>query len=293
MAGATPDDLPVPDVVAAGAVVVHEGAALLVHRPKYDDWSFPKGKQDPGEHYVVTAVREVLEETGVEVRLGRALCTQAYVQLDGRTKVVHYWRGDVIGDPDVSSYVPNAEVDAVEWVPLEAVADRLSYPRDQDVLAEVLAHPKPTTPLVVVRHAKALSRKAWKAHDPLRPLSDDGSAQARAIAPVLAAYGVTRVISSTSIRCIQTVQPYVDEHVLALNATPVLSEEYAEKNALHDLLDGLMADGEPTVICSHRPVLPLLFEHLSLDPPALRPAEMLVGHHRKGRVRASELHQAP
>ena len=85
--------VPDPDVIAAGAVVVRKGAVLLVHRPKYDDWSFPKGKQDPGEDDVVTAVREVAEETGVEVRLGMPLPSTAYVQLDGRTKLVHYWRG--------------------------------------------------------------------------------------------------------------------------------------------------------------------------------------------------------
>jgi 8-oxo-dGTP pyrophosphatase MutT (NUDIX family)/phosphohistidine phosphatase SixA len=292
MAGTTPDDLPVPDVLAAGAVVMHDGAVLLVHRPKYDDWSFPKGKQDPGEHDVSTAVRETIEETGVEIRLGRPLGSQAYVQDDGRAKLVHYWRGHVVGDPDISSYVANEEVDRVEWVPPDLVADRLSYQRDQAILEDALADPKATTPLVIVRHAKALSRKRWVGDDPLRTLAENGFAQARSIAPLLAAYGVTRVVTSTSIRCIQTVQPYADEHVLAVAATPVLSEEYAEQNALCDLLDALMADGEPTVVCSHRPVLPLLFEHLSVDVPALRPAQMLVAHHRKGRVRAAELHQA-
>jgi len=293
MVRTSPDDLPVPDVVAAGAVVVHEGAVLLVHRPKYDDWSFPKGKRDPGELNVSTAVRETIEETGVEIRLGRPLRSQAYVQTDGRAKVVHYWRGEVLGDPDLSSYAANDEVDRVEWVPMESVADRLSYPRDQLILEDALAHPKATTPLVIVRHAKALGRKSWRGDDTLRPLAEEGLAQARALGPLLAAYGVTRVVTSTSIRCTQTVQPYADEHVLAVSATPVLSEEYAEQNAVCDLVAEVMADAEPTVVCSHRPVLPLLVEHLSIDVPALRPAEMLVVHHRKGRVRATELHEAP
>jgi 8-oxo-dGTP diphosphatase len=292
MARATPDDPPVPDVLAAGAVVVHDGAVLLVHRPKYDDWSFPKGKQDPGEHDVTTAVRETIEETGVEIRLGPPLGSQAYVQADGRAKLVHYWRGDVMGDPDVASYVANEEVDKVEWVPADQVADRLSYPRDQSILEEALAHPKATTPLVVVRHAKAFSRKQWQDDDPLRPLVAQGFAQAHALGPLLASYGVTRVLTSSSIRCIQTVQPYADEHVLTVTATPVLSEEYAEENALRDLVAGVMADGEPAVVCSHRPVLPMLFRHLAIDVPALRPAEMLVAHHRKGRVRSVELHEA-
>jgi 8-oxo-(d)GTP phosphatase len=293
MAGTTPDDLPVPDIVAAGAVVVHDGAALLVHRPKYDDWSFPKGKQDPGEHDVTTAVRETIEETGVEIRLGRPLRSQAYVQVDGRAKVVHYWRGDVIGDPDITTYAANAEVDRVEWVPLDAVAGRLSYPRDQLILEDALTHPGETTPLVILRHAKAFSRKRWDRDDPLRPLVVEGLAQARAITPLLAAYGVTRVVTSTSIRCIQTVQPYADEHVLSVTATPVLSEEYAEANAVCHLVEGLMADRESTVVCSHRPVLPLLVGHRSIDVPELRPAEMLVLHHCNGRVLATELHEVP
>ncbi|MGI9155131.1 MAG: NUDIX hydrolase [Marmoricola sp.] len=292
MATTSPGDLPGADVVAAGSIVVHGGAALLVHRPKYDDWSFPKGKQDPGEHVVATAVRETVEETGVEIRLGRPLREQAYVQTDGRTKVVHYWRGDVIGDPDVSSYAANEEVDRVEWVPMGSVADRLSYPRDQLILEDALAHPKATTPLVIVRHAKALGRKRWEDEDMLRPLVEKGLDQARAIGPVLASYGVTRVVTSTSVRCTQTVQPYADEHVLAISATPVLSEEYAEQNAVCDLVERLMADSEPTVVCSHGPVLPLVFEQLSVGAPALRPAQMLVAHHRKGRVRATELHEA-
>lgn len=292
MATTNPAELPEPDVVAAGSVVVRDGAVLLVHRPKYDDWSFPKGKQDPGEHVVATAVRETIEETGVEIRLGRPLREQAYVQADCRAKVVHYWRGHVVGDPDTSSYVPNSEVDRVEWVPFGDVPDRLSYPRDELILDDALAHPRSTTPLVVVRHARAHSRRHWDRADPLRPLTDEGLAQADALRPVLASYGVTRVVTSTSIRCLQTVQPYVEEHVLALSATPVLSEEYAEPDAVRDLLDALMSDPEPTVVCSHGPVLPMLLEHLGVDEPPLKPAEMLVVHHRKGRCRATERHRA-
>src|SRR6476659_4369919 len=103
------------DVVAAGAVVLRRGPGrtrqvLLVHRPKYDDWSFPKGKQEQDEHIAATAVREVLEETGVEIRLGRPLVPQIYTVSGGRAKTVYYWIGRVIGDDDLSSYRPNAEV---------------------------------------------------------------------------------------------------------------------------------------------------------------------------------------
>ena len=106
-----------PDVVAAGVVVWRPGReVLLVHRPRYDDWSFPKGKLDPGEPAPVAAVREVWEETGVQVRLGLALPDQRYAVPSGH-KVVHYWVGWATGDDDVSDYRPNHEIDAVAWGP--------------------------------------------------------------------------------------------------------------------------------------------------------------------------------
>ena len=129
-----------PDVVAAGAVVARKGPrgreVLLVHRPKYDDWSFPKGKQDPGEHVTATAIREVLEETGVEIRLGRPLRPQLYAVSGGRAKKVHYWVGEVVGDDDVSTYAVNEEVDELGWFrPREARA-RLTYLDDMDLLEQ-------------------------------------------------------------------------------------------------------------------------------------------------------------
>ena len=284
--------VPDPDVIAAGAVVVRKGAVLLVHRPKYDDWSFPKGKQDPGEDDVVTAVREVAEETGVEVRLGMPLPSTAYVQLDGRTKLVHYWRASVVGDHDVTTYRANDEIDDVAWVPIDEAAGLLSYERDRDVLA-ALETSRKTTPLVVLRHAKALSRKKWDGADPERPLTDEGQAQAKSLTTLLAAYGITRVVTSSSTRCVQTVQPYVDEHVLTASQTVALSEEHVDPDAARDLVGDLLADTEPTVLCSHRPVLPVLLERLGVDIPPLDPASLLVVHHRKGEILAAELHEAP
>ena len=286
-------DVPDPDVVAAGTVVLRKDHVLLVHRPKYQDWSFPKGKQDPGEPEVLTAVRETVEETGVEVRLGRPLPSQAYLQHDGRTKVVHYWRGEVVGDPDVTAWVPNQEVDQVSWVPVERAARLLTYPRDRQTLSDALEHRHRTTPLVLLRHAKAIGRKHWSKADPLRPLTETGCAQARAIAPVLAAYGVTRVVTSSSTRCVQTVAPYAEEHVLAISRSPVLSEEHpGNPGDATTLLEELLADREPTVLCSHRPLLPDLLAAVGLDVPTLSPGDLVVVHHRNGRLRAAELLEA-
>ena len=192
----------------------------------------------------------------------------------------------------MSTYQPNAEIDEVAWVPVAEAASMLTYQRDRDVLA-ALAESRRTTPLVVLRHAKALSRKKWDGIDPDRPLTDEGQAQAEGLTPLLAAYGVTRVVTSSSTRCVQTVQPYVDEHVLVPSHHVALSEEHVDLDAVHGLLDDLMADREPTVVCSHRPVLPVILAHLGVDVPALDPASLLVVHHRKGTILAAELHEAP
>jgi 8-oxo-dGTP diphosphatase len=262
-----------PDIVAAGAVVARKDRVLLVHRPKYDDWSFPKGKQDPGEHVVATAVREVEEETGLRTVLGRPLQPVAYPVSSGR-KVVHYWCARVDGDADVSSYAPNSEIDAVAWVPVDKAARRLSYDHDRELLEQHLAFPKRTWPLVVLRHGAAFPRDEWTGDDRLRPLAAEGKAQAKALPPVLCAYGVSRLVSSPSKRCTQTLR----RMHLPIERSPSLSEEVEAPAAL---LDELLAARQGAVVCTHRPVLPAILDHLgvSLDEP-LEPGEMVVCHHR-------------
>ncbi len=284
-----------PDVVAAGAVVGRKGPdgheVLLVHRPKYDDWSFPKGKQDPGEHVTATAVREVLEETGVEVRLGRPLLPQLYAVSGGRAKKVHYWIGHVVGDDDVSSYQINEEVDELGWFALDAAKERLTYLDDIDLLEQYRAARKKTGALAVVRHAKAVKRGAWDGPDPKRPLTEEGERQASALSPVLHAFGISRVLSSSSTRCVQTVEPFAQEHVVPLEEVEELSEEAFDEAGARTLLDVLMAVPGSSVLCSHRPVLPVLFALLGFAEEPLSPAEMVVVHHRKGRLVATERHQ--
>ncbi len=274
---------------AAGAIVLRRDHVLLVHRPAYDDWSFPKGKLDRGELAPVAAVREVGEETGVRIRLGVPLARQSYPH--GRsTKVVDYWVGRVIGDPDVSGYLVNDEIDEVDWVPVDKAEKRLSYERDGVTLREALAVGKKTRSLVVARHGKARSRKAWRKDDRKRPLLVAGVAQAHALVPLLAAYGVTRVVTSSSTRCADTVAPYADHSGWPVTRTNGLSEEEATDASVLEIVDDLVQGGEDAVLCTHRPVLPSVYDAIGIPAEQQPTGSLVVVHHRRGRVRALERH---
>jgi 8-oxo-(d)GTP phosphatase len=279
-----------PDVIAAGAVVMRNGKqVLLVHRPRYNDWSFPKGKLDRGEHALTAAVREVHEETGVSVRLGPPLPDQRY-SLGRRMKTVHYWVGEAIDDDDISTYWPNAEIDDLKWVSIRKAPEMLTYSHDRRTLRKSLRKRPPSQALVVVRHASARSRRTWKQDDPLRPLLKAGGQQARRLIPLLAAYDVTRVVTSPSERCLQTVVPYAEQRGLKVRKRPPLSEESATPEGVAELIGDLIQRAENSVVCSHRPVLPSVFAALGIEPTKLDPGAFVVVHHRLGEVIATEHH---
>ena len=285
-----------PDIQAAGVVTFRPGReVLLVHRPKYDDWSFPKGKLERGEHPTAAAVREVAEETGLHVRLGPPLPVQRYAT-GRRMKTVHYWTGRAVDDDDVSAYRPNDEIDDVQWVRLDKASEVLTYPYDRRTLELARAVRRKTHALVVLRHAAARSRRSWRGDDRERPLLRTGEVQADRLVPVLAAYDAAEVVSSASRRCVQTLQPYVETTGYVLDARRKLSEEDATERAVEKIVGGLLDGGRGAVICSHRPVLPLVYDALGLRSiqrgPELAPAELLVVHVRKGNVVAVERHHA-
>jgi 8-oxo-(d)GTP phosphatase len=262
---------------------------LLVHRPAYDDWSFPKGKLDPGETSPVAAVREVAEETGVRVRLGVPLTSQAYPN-GSRTKVVEYWVGRVVGDPDVSRYVVNEEIDELDWVDVDKAERQLTYLRDRHTLSEALATGRKTRALVILRHGQARSRKTWGRDDRERPLVIAGVAQASAAAAVLEAYGVTRIVSSSSTRCVDTVAPYAERSGRPVLDTASLAEEGASTESVSRVVEELLHAKEDAVLCTHRPVLPAVYDAIGIPREQQATGELVVVHHRRGRVRALERH---
>lgn len=248
---------------AAGTVAWRPGDAgkpevLLVHRTKYDDWSLPKGKREPGEHLPVTAVRETSEETGARVTLGRRLRPTQYAA-SGRPKLVSYWSARVAAVDDGA--VPNHEVDRVAWLPSEQARDRVTYPHDAGVLDDFAAAPADTVPLILLRHAKALPRTGWSGDDADRPLDDTGEAEAKILAGLLAAFAPeASVVSSATVRCLATVRPYAELTGARVQATATLRISGTDHADSQAVAVRAVAAGTPTVICAHRENLRALMD---------------------------------
>jgi 8-oxo-(d)GTP phosphatase len=227
-----------------------------VHRPKYDDWSLPKGKREPGEHVLLTVVREVFEETSVRPVLGPRLRTAEYLAA-GRPKQVDYWSAVSPG----YQAAPSHEIDAVSWLPLPQVRERLSYSHDADVISGLL--PRKTVPLILVRHASAGHKDDWAGDDLARPLDAQGSLDALLLASLLACFAPgARVISSPALRCIETVRPYAagfggSVEAEAALAAPGRTGDFSVHrtdggDSLRPLVRDLVAAGRPAVVCLHR-----------------------------------------
>jgi 8-oxo-dGTP diphosphatase len=234
-------------VRAAGGIVLRgEGgdrSVALVHRPRYDDWSFPKGKLDADEDEATAALREVEEETGLRCRLGPSVGAVTYRDRRGRAKVVRYFRMDADG----GRFAPTQEVDELRWVPIEDAARLLSYAHDQSLLRRVLAG-LPASALYVVRHAKAGIRATWSGPDEERPLTRRGRKQARRLVERFQGLEIERILSSPFLRCVQTVEPLGEARGLPVEATP----ELCEGASVDELLRGLATFGDrPTVACGH------------------------------------------
>ncbi|MFT7840008.1 NUDIX hydrolase [Saccharothrix sp. BKS2] len=205
---------------AAGAVLWREGAAAVVHRPRYDDWSLPKGKLDPGETVPAAAVREVREETGFRAVLGRHLNRVSY-QVSAGPKTVDYFSARA----GSGAFSPNDEVDELRWVPFAEAARLVSHDTDRAVLETFLSAPVDLAHVLLVRHAKAGKRDNWPGDDDLRPLSSAGWRQAAGLRSMLPLWGPARVHSAPRVRCVDTVRGVADDLGAAVLLEPRLSEE--------------------------------------------------------------------
>ncbi|CAI3802289.1 NUDIX hydrolase [Pseudarthrobacter sp. MM222] len=286
-------------VTAAGAIPWRLNSAnkdelevLLIHRPRYDDWSWPKGKIDPGETVPECAAREVEEEIGLSAPLGIPLPPIHY-HVPAGLKVVHYWAVDVDG----AKLVPDGkEVDSVMWCSPEKAARLLSNPSDVGPLEHlVTAHGHgelDTWPLLIVRHAKAKPRSSWTKAEGERPLAATGMRQAQAVGRLLQAWKPARIVSSPWLRCVATIAPYAKASDAKVKLNEALTEHRhgrsPQKTAA--VVAALFDKKRAVALCTHRPALPTVFKQLekhmssrlkaklpSADP-FLAPGEIIVCH---------------
>ena len=306
-------------IFAAGAVLWREVNKQLmvavIHRARYDDWSFAKGKQDPGETLPQTAVREIAEETGLKIKLGLHLDVIHYTVANGTPKEVHYWAARVSDSTLAKSkFKPSEEVASVNWHTPDEARKLLSYDFDHKLLRQVeklfaegnLA----TKPVIILRHAKATPRADWREgkriDDGKRPLLPFGFIQARALIPLLSAFAPKRVITSPWERCKTTVEPYAAARKLKVIERSQLSEfgNAMGPRRTENVVQDVVQDGRSTVICTHRPALPTILETLAkfatkdqaaqlLEARHLKPADMLVVHFASPRNQSKQQHKHP
>ncbi|WP_370333443.1 NUDIX domain-containing protein [Mycolicibacterium hippocampi] len=250
-------------ILAAGAVLwrPRDGAATpevaIIHRPRYDDWSLPKGKVDSGETEPVAAVREIEEETGFHAHLGRRLTTVTY-PLDPGIKKVRYWAGRCVS----GQFSVNDEVDELTWLPVDQAMKALTYAHDRKVLRRFAKLPADTQTVMIVRHATAGSRARYKGDDRKRPLDKHGRAQAESLVGQLLAFGAGDLFAADRLRCRQTLDPLAEELGAAIREEPELSEEaYADnRKATRQRILEIAATSANPVICTQGKVIPDLIE---------------------------------
>lgn len=251
---------------AAGVVVFHPDVAakrrfLAVHRPHRSDWSLPKGKVDPGETTPCAAVRECDEETGYRVSLGARLPSLSY-RAGGQTKVVDYWIGRVRTN---EGFAPDDEVDEIRWVDIDGAGKFLTYADDAN-LVKVAAEVPETTPLIILRHAKAMRRADFDGKDDAeRPLSGRGRSEAKQLADVLDAFGIQDIHSSPFKRCTSSVARYAKSAGIDIVDEPFFGEfdHESDPNSTSRRIVELLNRPTATVVCTHRPVLPTVLTALA------------------------------
>ena len=290
-------------VLAAGGVLWRRDPSdpevALVHRPKYNDWSLPKGKAKAGEHLLVTALREVTEETGYHPRIGPHLTTVRYrVTSGGRSanKVVTYWSMRCAG----GSFLASREVDEVEWLPLEQ-ARRLTTASDHAVLDTFTRTRRDTEPLLLVRHGATTAPPRRPRNRPeTHELNRSGRAQAASLVPVLAGLGITDLLSADLPACVDMLAPFAATTGLTVHREAQLTREGFAGNE-KDVADRVRHDASASqalVVCGGQRVITGLLSALGQGSDIRPPSETTVKkggwwllHHRDGAVSSYERHE--
>lgn len=292
------------DVIqAAGAVLWRRLSdeliqVALIHRPRYDDWSFPKGKVEQGEAEISCAHREVLEETGYTTIFGPELCKVQYA-VGENLKTVRYWAAEAIGE--AVAIHDAEEVDQLIWVTVEDAYTKLSRIGDQEVLRNFEKFGADTTPLILLRHGKAIAREEWEGDDGDRPLAQLGQQQSKRMHALYHPFGVTEIHTSDAVRCYETVAPIARTMSLNLVYWTELSEYAFEKDkkAAINVVNDIIESEARAMVCGHNPVIPGIVAKFigkknfkELDH-GLLPGEAWILHHKEGEIVAIDWVQAP
>jgi phosphohistidine phosphatase SixA/8-oxo-dGTP pyrophosphatase MutT (NUDIX family) len=278
---------------AAGALLWREIAAgeieiALVHRPRYDDWSLPKGKIDENETALACAYREVFEETGIKARFTRQLGAVEYED-NGAQKRVKYWVAQALG---ASDFVANEEVDQLRWLNPTDSIELATHQSDKEMIERFLEIEGPTDTLIILRHTKALERGDWDGDDSLRTLNENGIAQAQALINHLAPFAIDEIYTSDFTRCVQTVSPLGESRGLVVSKVPSLNEATFESDPERSIsfANALKQDERNILICSHNPVIPTMLRGIlntklkNKDLIKLEPGDAWLVHRVKGEI---------
>jgi 8-oxo-dGTP pyrophosphatase MutT (NUDIX family)/broad specificity phosphatase PhoE len=284
-----------PTVRAAGGVVWRQDPAApevaLVHRPEYDDWSLPKGKAKAGEHLLVTAVREIAEETGCRARIGPFLTTVRYRVVSGgrpANKEVTYWSMRCVG----GEFEASREVDELRWLPVADARQTLTTASDRAVLDTFEGSPRDTVPLLLLRHASTGASS--------RPLDRTGRDRAAGLVPVFESLAVTDLFSADLPACTETLAPFAEASGLTVHRDGALTLAGLdlEDRDVADEVRQRASGSSSMVVCGSQGVITGLLQSLGkqaeVRPPhdtAVKKGGWWLLHHRGGAVTSYERHE--